>query len=50
MVIMSMNTYKKTMLMNDIYRKMDEAEQSLRKGDVTDEFKSLIKMREKYDL
>ena len=50
MVIMSMDTYEKTMLMNDIYRKVDEAEQSVRKGNVTDGFKSLRKMREKYDL
>lgn len=50
MVIMSMDTYENTMLMNDIYRKVDEAEQSVRKGDLTDGFESLRKTREKYDL
>ena len=50
MVIMSMDTYEKTMLMNDIYRKVDEAEQSVLKGDVTDGYESLKKMRKKYDL
>lgn len=50
MVIMSMDTYEKTMLMNDIYRKVDEAEQSVRKGDVTEGFESLRKTRVKHDL
>lgn len=50
MVIMSMDTYEKTMLMNDIYRKVDEAEQSVRKGDVKDGFEALKRMREKHDL
>ena len=50
MVIMSMDTYEKTMLMNDIYRKVHEAEQSVRKGDLEDGFESLRKTRNKYDL
>jgi len=50
MVIMSMDTYEKTMLMNDIYRKVDEAEQSVSKGDVTNGFESLRKTRVKHDL
>ncbi|MEW6623008.1 MAG: type II toxin-antitoxin system Phd/YefM family antitoxin [Bacillota bacterium] len=50
MVIMSMETYEKTMLMNDIYRKLDEAEQSIAKGEVMDGFESLRKTREKYGL
>jgi len=50
MVIMSMDTYEKTMLMNDIYRKVHEAEQSVRKGDLEDGFESLGKTRKKYDL
>ena len=50
MVIMSMDTYEKTMLMNDIYRKVDDAEQSVRKGDLEDGFESLRKTRNKYDL
>ncbi len=50
MVIMSMDTYEKTMLMNDIYRKVDEAEQSVSKGDLEDGFEALKKARKKYDL
>ena len=50
MVIMSMETYEKTMLMNDIYRKLDTAEQSITKGEVMDGFESLSKTREKYGL
>ena len=50
MVIMSMDTYERTMLMNDIYRKVEEAEQSVDKGDVTDGLESLRKTRVKYDL
>jgi len=45
-----MDTYEKTMLMNDIYRKVDEAEQSVSKGDVTNGFESLRKTRVKHDL
>ncbi len=50
MVIMSMETYEKIMLMNDIYRKLNEAEKSIGKGEVTDGFESLKKTREKYGL
>ncbi|MCO5385669.1 MAG: type II toxin-antitoxin system Phd/YefM family antitoxin [Desulfosporosinus sp.] len=50
MVIMSMETYEKTMLMNDIYRKIDAAEQSITKGEVMDGFESLRNTREKYSL
>jgi len=50
MVIMSMDTYEKTMLMNDIYRKVDAAEQSVSKGDVAEGFESLRQTRKKYDL
>lgn len=50
MVIMSMETYEKNMLMNDIYRKLDEAEKSITKGEVMDGFESLRNTREKYGL
>ena len=50
MVIMSMETYEKTMLMNDIYRKLDVAEQSFAKGEVVDGFESIKKIREKYGI
>jgi PHD/YefM family antitoxin component YafN of YafNO toxin-antitoxin module len=50
MVIMSMDAYEKTILMNDIYRKVDAAEQSVSKGDVVEGFESLRQTRKKYDL
>ncbi|MDL2220320.1 type II toxin-antitoxin system Phd/YefM family antitoxin [Eubacteriales bacterium OttesenSCG-928-N14] len=45
MVIMSMETYEQTMLMNDVYRKLDEAERSVERGDVSDAFESLKGIR-----
>jgi PHD/YefM family antitoxin component YafN of YafNO toxin-antitoxin module len=50
MVIMSMETYEKTMFLNDIYRKLEEGEQSIRAGDVMDGFDSLKAIREKHGL
>ena len=50
MVIMSMETYEKTMFMNDIYRKLDAAEKCITKGEVMDGFESLRNTREKYGL
>lgn len=50
MVIMSMETYEKTMLINDVYRKLDAAEQSILEDKVMDGFESLRKTREKYGL
>jgi PHD/YefM family antitoxin component YafN of YafNO toxin-antitoxin module len=50
MVIMSMDAYEKTILMNDIYRKVDAAEQSVSKGDVVEGFEALRHTRKKYDL
>lgn len=50
MVIMSMETYEKTVLINDIYRKLDAAEQSIAKGEVMDSLESLRETREKYGL
>ena len=50
MVIMSMETYEKTMFMNDVCRKLDVAEQSIAKGEVVDGFESIKKIREKYGI
>jgi PHD/YefM family antitoxin component YafN of YafNO toxin-antitoxin module len=50
MVIMSMETYESTMFLNDVYRKLDEAEQSIQKGEVMDGFESLQTTRAKYGL
>jgi PHD/YefM family antitoxin component YafN of YafNO toxin-antitoxin module len=50
MVLMSMETYEKTMFLNDVYRKLDEAEQSVQNGEVKDGFESLKGIRKKYGL
>lgn len=50
MVIMSMETYERTMFLNDVYRKLDEGEQSIKSGDVMDAFDSLKAIREKHGL
>ena len=50
MVIMSMETYEKTMFLNDVYRKLEEGEQSIQSGDVMDGFDSLETIREKHGL
>ena len=48
MVIMSMETYEKTMFLNDIYRKLEEGEASIGSGDVIDGFDSLKAIRQKH--
>lgn len=48
MVIMSMETYESTMFINDVYRKIEEAEESVKNGEVIDAFSSLQRIREKY--
>lgn len=50
MVIMSMETYEQTMLMNNIYRKLDEAEKSIASGNVIDAVDALKQIREKYNV
>lgn len=50
MVIMSMETYEKTMFMNDVYRKLEEGERSIEAGEVMDGFDSLQKVRTKHGL
>ena len=50
MVIMSMETYEKTMLLNDLYHKIEEGEASIRSGDVMDGFESLKAIREKHGI
>jgi len=50
MVIMSMDTYERTMFMNDVYRKLEEGERSIQSGDVMDAFDSIRVVREKYGL
>lgn len=48
MVIMSMETYEKTMLLNDLYHKIAEGEASILSGSVRDGFDSLKAIREKH--
>lgn len=50
MVIMSMQTFERIMYLNDVYSKLDKAEQSIQKGEVMDGFESLKVTREKYGL
>jgi PHD/YefM family antitoxin component YafN of YafNO toxin-antitoxin module len=50
MVIMSMETYEKTMFLNDVYRKLEEGEADIKAGRVMDAFDSLKAIREKHGL
>lgn len=50
MVIMSMETYEKTMFLNDLYRKLEEGERSISEGRVLDGFEALQAIREKHGL
>lgn len=50
MVIMSIETYEKMLLMNEVYKKIDEGEKSIKDGKVIDGFKSLDMIREQYGL
>ena len=50
MVIMSVETYEKTMLLNDVYHKLAEGESSIRSGDVIDGFDSIKTIRKKHGL
>ncbi|WP_449240825.1 type II toxin-antitoxin system Phd/YefM family antitoxin [Desulfoscipio gibsoniae] len=50
MVIMSMETYEKTMFLNDVYRKLEEGERSIEAGEVMDGFDSLKEVRTKHGL
>jgi len=50
MVIMSIDTYEKTMFLNDVSRKLEEGERSIEAGRTIDGFDSLKKIREKHGL
>jgi prevent-host-death family protein len=50
MVIMSMETYERTMFINNLYKKLEEGEQSIQDGKVADAFASLKAIREKHGL
>ncbi|MDR1397761.1 MAG: type II toxin-antitoxin system Phd/YefM family antitoxin [Desulfarculales bacterium] len=47
MVIMSMETYERTMFANDVYRALEQGEQSIKAGDTMDAFDSLREVKKK---
>ena len=50
MVIMSMETFERTMFLKDVYGKLEKGESSIRSGDVMDGFDSLKAIKEKHGL
>jgi PHD/YefM family antitoxin component YafN of YafNO toxin-antitoxin module len=50
MVIMSMETYERTMFANDVYRKLEQGERSIEADNTMDAFDSVHEVREKYGL
>ena len=47
---MSMETFEKNMFMQDVYRKLEAGEQSIKAGKTMDAFESLKSVREKYGI
>lgn len=50
MVIMSIETYEKKLLLNDVYSKLEAAEKQFAEGKVLDGDASLKDIRQKYEL
>lgn len=50
MVIMSIETYEKTMFMNNVYKKLEVAESEIAEGKTKDGFKVINDLRSKYEL
>ena len=50
MVIMSMETYERTMFLIDVYRKLEAGEASIQAGGVMDAFESLSAIRKNHGL
>jgi PHD/YefM family antitoxin component YafN of YafNO toxin-antitoxin module len=50
MVIMSIETYEKSLFLNDVYRKLEDGEASIQSGMVRDGFDSLAEIRKKYEV
>ena len=50
MVVMSMETYEKNMLVHDVEEKLSEAEEAISKGEVRDARKALSDLRKQYEL
>ncbi len=50
MVVMSMETYEKSMFIYDVERKLAEAEEAISKGEVRDAKEALAELRKQYEL
>ena len=50
MVIMSMETYERTLFLNDVYRKLEEGERDIAEGRTVDAWESIRALRQKYGL
>ena len=50
MVIMSMKTYEETLCLNEIYSKLAQAEEEIRKGNTVDAHSALRDLRNKYGI
>ncbi len=50
MVIMSMDVYERTMFLNDVLKKLEEAEASIEKNEVVDCFEAVKEIRSKYGI
>lgn len=50
MVIMSIETYEKTMFMNNVYKKLEVAESEVAEGKIKDGFEVINDLRSKYEL
>ena len=48
MVIMSMETYERSMFLSDVYQKLEQGEKSIEAGDTMDAFDSLREVRQKH--
>ena len=50
MVVMSMETYEKSLFLADVEKKLAEAEEAITKGEIKDAKNALSDLRKKYEL
>ncbi|MBQ8981272.1 MAG: type II toxin-antitoxin system Phd/YefM family antitoxin [Eubacterium sp.] len=50
MVVMSMETYEKSLFLADVEKKLAEAEEAITKGEIRDAKNALSDLRKKYEL
>lgn len=50
MVVMSMETYERNMFIHDIEKKLEEAEESISKGEFRDAKEALAELRKMYEI